>query len=501
MKITLISPYPDLQAYGLRTISASLKRAGHDVNLLFLPKQFTERYESNTLDELVKLSKGSNLIGISLMTNFFDNAVQITQKLKENYDIPILWGGVHPTVRPDECLNYADMVCIGEGEETLVELSDKMNGGQDYYDVRGIGFKEKEKIIINPIRPLTHSLDQIPFPDYDFRTQFILNKGCSQKMDIELLKEYLGKTYVTMPTRGCPFGCTYCCNNTINEMYINQKPLRKRSIDNIINELVEVKKQFPFIERIKFDDDAFFTLSINEIKDFCEKYKTNINLPLYVTGITPTTLNREKLSFLIDAGLGFIRMGIQTGSESTKKLYNRRYTNQQVQKAAEIISEFKNKIDTPYYDIILDNPWETEENLIETLMFLSKLQTPYRLSYFSLNFYPGTELYKKAKSDGIITDDLKDVYRKHYHGCKKTYLNSLFFLLNDYTSSGVGISWKIMSILTNQKVRQLNLHWPLFFTLKILAIPFKINYLFRESLKDIKRGDWSRIRRHTRYFD
>ena len=76
MKITLISPYPTLQAFGLRTMSACLKREGHDVNILFLPKRFEKKYEDKVLDEVVELSKKSDLIGISLMTNFFDTAVQ-----------------------------------------------------------------------------------------------------------------------------------------------------------------------------------------------------------------------------------------------------------------------------------------------------------------------------------------------------------------------------------------------------------------------------------------
>ncbi len=502
MNIALISPYPDLHVFGIRTISACLKREGHDVNIFLLPKQFTERYENRTLNEIVNLSKKSNLIGISLMTNFFDNAIQITKKLKENYDIPILWGGIHPTIRPEECLNYADMVCIGEGEEALVELSNKMEDGHYYYDVRGIWFKDKEKIITNPIQPLTQSLDHIPFPDYDYRTHFILNNGCIQKMDMKLLNRHLGGTYMTMPTRGCPFGCAYCCNNTINKMYPNQKPLRKRSTDHIIKELMEAKKLLPFIDRIIFDDDAFLSLSVNEIKEFSEKYKKNVSLPLVIGGVTPSTLNREKLSHLVDAGLNFIRMGIQTGSERTKKLYNRRHTNQQVEKAVKIINEFKDRIKTAQYDIILDNPWETDEDLIETLMFLSKLPAPYRLSLFSLNFYPETELYRKAKMDGIITDDLNDVYRKHFHRCNKTYLNSLFFLLNDYALNGVGISSKIMFLLTNQKMRQLNLHWLLYILLKILVFPLtmkrRFNYLLREGLKDIQKGNWSRIHRHIR---
>ena len=499
MKITLISPYPDLQAFGIRTISACLKREGHDVHLLFLPKSFTEQYENKTLNEIIELSKESNLIGISLMTNFFDNAIQITQKLKENYDIPILWGGVHPTIRPEECLNYADMVCVGEGEKALVELLNRMKGGQ-YYHVHGIWFKHKEEIITNPIQPLTQPLDQIPFPDYDYRTHFILDKGCIQKMDIKLINKYLNGTYTTMPTRGCPFGCTYCCNNTFNKMYPNQKPLRKRSINNIINELVEARKLLPFIDSIYFDDDAFFCFSVNEIKEFCEKYRENVRLPLAISGATPSTLNREKLSPLVDAGLNFIRMGIQTGSERAKKLYNRRHTNQQVERTVKIINEFKDKIKMPQYDIILDNPWETDEDSIETLMFLSKLPTPYRLSIFTLSFYPGTELYIKAKKDGIINDDLNDVYRRHFHDCNKTYLNSLFFLLNDYASKGAIISPKIMILLTNRKIRQLYIHWLLYYILSIMIsfLPLTkkhFKYLVQEGLKDIQKGNWTRMHR------
>ena len=145
MKITLISVYPDLRSYGIRSISACLKQEGHDVDLFFLTREFIERFENKTMDDLVKLTKGSDLIGISLMSNFWDNAVQITTKLKEHYETPILWGGTHATIRPEECLEHADMVCIGEGEEALVELTRKMQKGEYYYDVKGMGFKTNEK--------------------------------------------------------------------------------------------------------------------------------------------------------------------------------------------------------------------------------------------------------------------------------------------------------------------------------------------------------------------
>ena len=463
MKIILISPYADIHSLGIRILSACLKREKYDVQLIFLPRKFTERYEENTLNNIVEISKGADLIGISLMTNFFDNAVQLTQKLK-HLNIPILWGGIHPTIRPLECLDYADMVCVGEGEEATVELARKMEKGQDYRNVQGMWFKDGNNIIKNKIRPLIQDLDSIPFQDYDYETHYVLDDKGINRMNKDLLKKYLDEDYLTIATRGCPFGCAYCCNNTLNQMHPEQNPMRKRSIDNIIEELMQVKTGLSsLIKCVTFEDDSFLSYTTEEIREFCEKYKEKIGLPLNVGGISPLTLTREKLSLLVDAGLKFMRMGIQTGSERTKKLYKRYHSNQQVEKAIRVINEFKDKIESPQYDIILDNPWETDDDLIETLLFLVKFPAPYHFSLFSLVFYPETELYRKAKEDGLITDDLRDVYRKHLHNsCKKTYLNRLFFLLDRCASEGIGLSPKIMSLLTNQKLRQLRLSWLLY---------------------------------------
>ena len=512
MKIILISPYSEIQSIGIRTLSACLKIEGYDVLLVFLPRNFMDRYEDKTLIEIVNISKGADLIGVSVMTNYFDNVIQLTQRLKKDLTIPILWGGIHATLRPAECLNYADMVCVGEGEEAVVELVRKMRDGQDYHDVQGIWFKDKNNIIKNKIRPLIQNLDSIPVQDYDYRDHYILDGKSICKMDEGLLKKCINGTYITMPSRGCSFRCSYCCNNTLNKMYPNQKLVRKRSVDNIIKELADAKSKLPFIKRIMFDDDAFFIYTIEEIREFCEKYKYNIKLPLLIYGATPLTLTREKLSLLVDAGLTLIRIGIQTGSERTKRLYNRTYSNQQVEKVVNIINDFKDRIGQVQYDIILDNPWETDEDLIETLMFLSKLPTPYVLNLFSLTFFPETELYRIAKRDGLLTNDSKDVYHKCYSICKKTYLNRLFFLINDYVTRGWKISPKMMSLLTSRKLKQLKLNWLLYIMLKTISIPWSVPYmvqrfyiLLQKGLKDILAGDWFRIiryiKRHKKQFE
>ena len=108
----------------------------------------------------------------------------------------------------------------------------------------------------------------------------------------------------------------------------------------------------------------------------------------------------------------------------------------------------------------LDSPWDTDQDAIETLMFLSKLPTPYKLTLFSLLFYPGTDLYRKAKKDGIVKDDVNDIYRKHYHGMQTNlFKRPSFFLLNEYVSIDVGISPKIMSFLVNKNMRKLKISW------------------------------------------
>lgn len=292
-------------------------------------------------------------------------------------------------------------------------------------------------------------------------------------------------------------------------MYPNQKLVRKRSPGNVIRELEEAKRKLPLMEHVKFCDDDIFIYTLDEIKDFCERYKKSIGLPMTFVGVTPLTLNRGKMALFTDAGLISIKMGIQTLSERTKKLYRRNYGTQHVEKAVSIIREFKDKIKLPGYDIILDNPWETDEDLVESLVSLAKLPTPYNLDLFSLTFYPETELYEKAKKDGIIIDDLRDCYRKFYQTCKPSYLNSLFLLLREYALIGYTISPKTMSLLTNKTLRKLKISWLLYNLLKIKIIPFKISrfvrrlfneivYVFNEGVTDIKKRDFSRIIRYIK---
>jgi len=185
----------------------------------------------------------------------------------------------------------------------------------------------------------------------------------------------------------------------------------------------------PFIKHISFNDDSFFHRSLEELREFAFQYKKNIDLPFFISSFNPAYSDEEKLKVLITAGMDRIRVGIQSGSERTQKLYNRTVPNEKIIKCAEMIHKYRKKLKLTCYDLILDNPFESKIDLIKTIKLVAQLPAPFTLSLFSLTCYPGTEIYEQAKCAGFLTDNLSSIYNKHYHKIENTYLN---FILVTY---------------------------------------------------------------------
>jgi len=490
MKVTLISPLEDIQTYGLRVLSACLKKEGFETQIIFIPGNHNEAYSEDLLNKIAAQSAGSGLVGLSLMTHVFERAVQITGKLR-SLGMPVVWGGIHPTIAPEECLKHTDIICRGEAEATIVELAKCIESGQGYDNIKGLWLNRGSEIIRNPVQGLIEDLNSIPAQDYDYETHYVLDGSDIRKMDARLMAKYSEGVYMTMATRDCPFVCTFCCNNAINKL-LNKKGIRKRSVDDVIKELANVRDNLPFIKKIKLDDDAFFILPEREIKEFSQKYKEQIKIPLVITGAAPSTVTREKMAALVDAGLIAVRMGIQTGSEHTKQIYKRYHTNQQIGNAAKIFNEFKDKIEPPQYDVILDNPFETEDDVIETLRFVSGLPPPFTLSLFSLAFYSATELYELAEKEGMLNNK---AYTHRFHNLNKTYLNGLFYLINRYATIGLRIPKVVISLLVNKKARRFKISNLAYQFLKLSVSPLRFGHYATVGLKDISIGDFSRIKR------
>lgn len=446
MKIALISPYPDITSFGMRTISAYLRCHGYKTRMVFMPDPLgddlmygVQRYENHVLDELVTLCADSDMIGITLMTNFFDGAVQMTEKLKASgIKAPIVWGGVHPTIRPEESIEFADIVCIGDGEEAILELCGKMAAGRDYSVTPNLWVRTPAGVTRNSARPLPTSLDIYPMPDYSLDDHSILFEGHVRPLTAEIMRtclrhgtvsRYMGMTgYQTMTGRGCPHRCSYCINDAIKNLYKGEGYLRWRSTGHVMDELLWVKEHLPYVGFIWISDDAFFARDVNSLKGFCLQYKKKIGLPFSCLA-SPLTVNEEKMAMLVDAGLIYVQMGIQTGSDRIQELFNRRaMSNEKVMHAAQIINTYKDRMFPPSYDFILDVPYETDRDVIESLKLIAQLPKPFRLQPFALVLYPGTKLHEMAKRDGLVRDEHREVYAKSYTMREPNYLNLLITL-------------------------------------------------------------------------
>jgi len=198
-KILLINPpfniakisYDTSLSVGLLSIASLLDSRGMSVEILDGARQAD--FERRLRSELPNCP----LVAFSVMTMQVGQALKISQLIKEiNPDCRIIWGGPHPTFFPEQTVknDLIDLVCVGEGEDPLLELVASMKSGAIDHSIRNIWFKNNGTILRNPARPLMQDLDSLPFPDKDLFRQY----GCFSE-----------RLYV-MTGRGCPYQCTYC---------------------------------------------------------------------------------------------------------------------------------------------------------------------------------------------------------------------------------------------------------------------------------------------------
>lgn len=446
-RAVLISPYPDITAFGVRAISAFLRANGVSTRLVFLPDPLgdalidqPDRYPPAILDALAALCADADLVGVSLMTNYADNAVQITKALKARLGVPVLWGGVHPTIRPAECLETADMVCVGDGEEAMLDVVRALVRGESVAAIPNIWSTGPDgRTCANPVRPLSADLDALPPPDWSHTEHFIwdgpagivpLTPAVTERfLAGGTVSRLLGRVgYQTMTGRGCPHRCAYCVNDAIKSLYGAKGYLRWRSVAHVMAELEAARAAMPFIGYVWISDDAFFARPLDDIREFCRQYKARVGLPFSCLG-SPATISRDKLDALVAAGLVYLQMGVQTGSPRIQALFNRQAMgNEKMLAAMAVINAYKDRMLPPSYDFILDTPYETLDDRLDSVRFIAKIPKPFRLQPFSLVLYPGTKLAAMAAADGLLTDERHEVYTKSYTRRRADYVNLLILL-------------------------------------------------------------------------
>lgn len=406
LRIVLVALYR-YQNFPIRIMHALLESIENiEVYSIFFKNRVTNMCNSPTAREKelfgdIVARLNPRIVGFSVLSPFAAIAQQLTEIVKNNAPSSlVIWGGIHPTISPESCINKVDMLCIGEGEETIVELAQHLRDGKNYHSIKNLWIKDNGQIIKNSMRPLVQDLDSLPLPSYGNKSYYFIDNDQITQNDPVLLYNFLS----VHASRGCPFSCSYCVNSLLHPLFKELGPyIRMRSVSNIIKEI----KQFRKVDEIYFLDEVF-TTDRTWIEEFSARYKKEIGIP-FIVWLNPLMISPIVISKLASSGLSTIRFGIQTGSDRIRnRIFNRPGSNEQIKDIAKKITEHKVTIT---YDLIMDNPYETEKSLEEAIELLLQLPKPLSFSLFSLQYFPKYPLTKKAIEDKYIQINEMDVDR------------------------------------------------------------------------------------------
>lgn len=462
--ITLLSNGHPLSEIGVKSLKGYLEHYNIPVRAIYLDQCGIPSDELT--GQILDLTKDSLVVGFSLMSKDVVEFLPIIKAIREKQKIPVLAGGIHPTALPGESLDFADFVCVGEGEEPLRLLynaiSDKKN---EFYDILNIGWHKDGEKIINQTTYFAESLDDLPFPDYEFKNCYLRKSDKIMRIpeDPEEKKKILDwEALIFYSQRGCRFACTYCSNSLYHKLAggCGKKWYRVASPKRVIDELRHYYNILPFIKGVTINDDDFLARDIKDLEEISNFLKNELHLRFTINAI-PTYVTEKKIAVLTRNGLRKIGFGVQSGSERIlKEIYHRGQTNEIVLQAAKIVNKYGDQTFNGLYanyGFILDNPYETDDDWRDSLRLLISLPRPRTINLYSLTFFAGTELAKKAQADGYVSSLLSDYNKKYQDDIKYTYPNTLFFLnhahlplrLNNFLMSNFMVRSKIASPLRN----------------------------------------------------
>ena len=422
-----------LYVFGVRSLRAVLKANGFDSQILYV---FSSQFDACTgsgVADFIELCKQFDIIGFSFMSPQFGMATQMAGHIKnaESSKIIIL-GGQDPTVAPDRNLSIADAVCIGEGERSFLEFVQRFSPKEPLPSVSGIWVKTEGNVVRTPLGSLIQNFDEYPTVDNNFSSHFVTHLNRIQKIDSQIASKYLYTNYMTVTSFGCSMSCTYCINNHMKKLYNNWGCVRRRPVDHIIAEFKDALAKIPRIDSIDLVDDDFCSAPLEYLEEFCEKYRSQIGLPLDVMGLSPADVIPAKLDLLAKMGAVKVRMGIQAVEPATKKMFKRSYSNSFLMKKVELLREYRKYFYSIRYDFIIDTPWDKADASLKTLEFISQMPRPFFANIYTLAFYPGTELYEQAIEEGLISEE--DVWRgqlnENFMELKPTLINFLLLLIS-----------------------------------------------------------------------
>ncbi len=331
------------------------------------------------------------VIGITCPTPVYYIVQKICRELKErDSQVIIVLGGPHPTALPLDTLQGtdADVVVIGEGEATFIELILAIENGQSLDSIRGIAFKENGTVTVNPRRDLISDLDILPFPAKD-----LLPLDKYYLPPTKRIKSERATNMIT--SRGCPFACTFCMAKTIWG-----RKTRLRNVKNVIDEIRENVEVYGLTE-FSFHDELF-TLKKDRVMVLCQEI-LNQGLDIsWVCQARAGTVDLDMLRIMKEAGCGKIAFGFESGNQHMLKLMKKKETLENAVGSMKLCKEAGIGVEGAF---ILGYPGENLQSIQDTINFALHLNCD-TVAFFIAIPYPGTELYYEAVEKGYLKKEL-----------------------------------------------------------------------------------------------
>jgi len=396
MKVLFINPILDCQPVanvGIASLATHLKKSGHQAKLLIVNDEMGYPLDMGRI-YVDCLEYSPDVIGFSSVNSQYEVIVEIADFLKKKLAIPTIYGGPCPTVMPEQCIENEsiDFVCVGEGEEALVEFLEKYEKGSNCLEILNIWGKENGNVIKNPVRPLS-SLD----------TYYPLDFGIYENME-EIL-EFRNGWFDYSLIRGCPYNCAHCQSAYIHAAYGRHFRVRYATIEKTIENLEDLINTYKNIRYFNFNDDTF-NVNKKYLVEFCDGYKENIfdKYDIAFNVLARVDLFDEEICrSLKEAGVRIIKFGVESGSQRVrKKVLNRKITDESIIKAFQVCDEYG--VETWAFNMI-GLPTETREEMYDTF----KLNAILKPDNFWLSiFYPieKTDLHDFCVENKLIDYDM-----------------------------------------------------------------------------------------------
>ena len=402
-RVGLISLFV-VESNGIRFVASALRSAGFETDEYYLGYHL--HHVSRTLDpdDVGRLidkmrDRDVGLVGLSVRIGaLLPQAVELTQVIRERLSIPVVWGGAHVTMAPEECIDHADYLVLGEGEAAMVEVTSRLLAGESAADVANVWTRAGEDEQRNPLRPLVADLDSLAYPDFHSNSdKFWFRNGRIDPGD-PLARD---PVYRIMATRGCVNNCGFCGVSAFRRLYEGRGQFyRVRTVEGTLNELEHALKVRPKIRRIRFDDELFVPRR-DWLEDFCREYKARIHLPFDILS-SPRILDDQTISMLADAGLDQVYLGVQTTGAANQRRYERTVPDHDVRRCVGKLAEVGVR---PVVQILVDDPDCTLAEKQALLRVLLALPRPYDLLIYSLCHWPGTSRTHQLLEEGRISPE------------------------------------------------------------------------------------------------